>query len=316
MRTLFSPRLFLLFLFATLIFTGCSKEEITPEPEQSSNELATFYEIIEGKNDLTKSTTATCAKEDVLLQSGEAGVYLNGGKYKTLNTYVYQGIDGITVSARYLIDNNLGLPARIKISLGDEEILFQDVIKGQLVSKKFSYPEGWMAGDEVSYQVDQTVYLSPVSFTGSTQLLPLCEINIGDNILGGKVAYIYQPGDEGYVEGETHGIILSPSDSFEGNWFDATEWANNLETYDINYTLYNDWLIPSIDELEILMTTFPQNFSYDPYAHYGYWSSTNYDPIEGWAYIGTLSGFFSISFASQPLDKSDSTVLTKAVRYF
>lgn len=49
-----------------------------------------------------------------------------------------------------------------------------------------------------------TVYGHDVSFT-------ITNLTVGDDYAGGKVAYIFQPGDYGYIEGETHGLIVSTS---------------------------------------------------------------------------------------------------------
>ncbi|AVR45425.1 hypothetical protein C7S20_09160 [Christiangramia fulva] len=308
------------FALSAMIFTliiSCSKQEPIPETQQN-NEYETFYEIIKEKTNLNKSLTETCAKNNVLLESAFAGINVGGGKFKTLSTKVYQGYEGVTISAYYVIDDNLGLPARISISFGNDKVLFEDVTQGEGVSYTFDYPENWQPGDDLNYRIDQTVYLSPVSVSSSIQLLPLCEINIGENLLGGLVAYIYQPGDEGYVEGETHGIVLStllPSTKI-ASWNDAIEWATNLTTNN-----YSDWIVPTIDELELLMPLYSTYFGYDNIRNYGYWSRTESESNPDSAYGGTLIGGSLLGggqkeFNAQLFSKSNSGLLVRAVRYF
>ncbi len=104
---------------------------------------------------------------------------------------------------------------------------------------------------------------------------------IGDSYQGGKIAYIFQIGDPGYITGQTHGLIAAVSDQGTHNaWYNGTFIATgardtalgagsantttiiniqgNTGTYDAkicrdyNGGGYTDWYLPSQNELRLL----------------------------------------------------------------
>jgi hypothetical protein len=122
----------------------------------------------------------------------------------------------------------------------------------------------------------ETVYSKEINFT--TQ--PITSLIVGDDYQGGKVAYILQSGDPGYVTGETHGLIAAPSDQSTGiHWYNGSYTTTNANgtnlgdgntntgtivasqgtgsyaaklCFDLVLGNYSDWYLPSLDELKKL----------------------------------------------------------------
>ena len=129
--------------------------------------------------------------------------------------------------------------------------------------------------------------------------------SLGSTHEGGKIFYIFQPGEPGYVAGETHGLIAAPSDIPSNTYrilfgcYGDVGTSTALGTGAANTTKliagcndavnaaklvdaltdggYTDWYIPSKDELNLLYLNrnLVGNFSNWPNW---YWSSSEWRP--------------------------------------
>mgnify|MGYP000113811897 CR=1 FL=1 len=135
--------------------------------------------------------------------------------------------------------------------------------------------------------------------TSTPTATPVPSYSIGDSALGGKIAYILQSGDPGYVGGEQHGLVATVSDTSTGaswgcqgtlisgadgiilgtgnqNTIDimagcATSTIAARRSGDLVEGGYSDWYLPSKDELNKL---YINRVAIGNFASDDYWSST------------------------------------------
>ncbi|MEI8203788.1 MAG: DUF1566 domain-containing protein [Bacteroidota bacterium] len=138
---------------------------------------------------------------------------------------------------------------------------------------------------------------------------------LGGYSQGGIIFYIFQPADPGYVAGQIHGLIAAQNDQSTGALWgcsgtlisgaDGTALGTgNQNTIDIvtgcstsgiaaklcsDLILngYNDWYLPSKDELNKLYLNYSLVGIFTPTS---YWSSTEYDATNAW-YQGFPGGY-------------------------
>ena len=153
-----------------------------------------------------------------------------------------------------------------------------------------------------------TVFSNTVSFTTSPY------IAIGQVYAGGIIAYIFQSGDNGYVAGQTHGLIIPTSISTStyqwGCYGTSISTSSSLGTGNSNtinisascgsssaayyaYYLstggYSDWYLPSYAELQKIYSnksslSIPNNY---------YWSSSQYNSNSAYLFYFGTGTFYS-----------------------
>lgn len=158
---------------------------------------------------------------------------------------------------------------------------------------------------------------------------------IGKSYNGGTIAYILQAGEDGYEENVTHGLIAATEDfdsmmqwGCEGlfihnaqdtlygrgsrntlNIFNECMVTGNAATacYAMDYLIYDDWYLPSKQELKLLYLNRIKIGGFNLSG--AYWSSSQYDNRLAW------SQSFSTGTKADTLLKSKA-INIRAIRSF
>lgn len=162
------------------------------------------------------------------------------------------------------------------------------------------------------------------------------DLAFGDFYQGGLFFYLLKPGDEGYIEGEIHGLLAATEDQGSFAWgcqyidintSDAIgSGSNNTELIinncsqnyiaakicnDLSMNGFNDWYLPSRGELRLLYENLHVNnignFSVIP-GDNDYWSSSQFNNFSTW--------FRSFAVNAENTGSKTGTLRIRAIRKF
>ncbi len=296
----------MMLLAAAVVIYSCSKESVSDQILEKDLQFTQMNVALAGScegNCIEPESSIFFPVSD--MATGSSGINTKSVSYSAYNTetdFVVEVTYDITAGPSQA-------KATITIAIDGNEVEYTDVSSGSTVSHTVPLAEGWAGCDEVAFSVVQEGLGTPITFSESYSLIPVCP-EIGDEYKGGIIAYILQDGDPGYVANETHGIIAAPSDQttagtgivwWNGSFTTTGATGTALGTGQANTTAivdaqgpgsyaaslcddldlngYTDWYLPSKDELNKL---YQNRVSVGGFVSPFYWSSSEVTNVIVW----------------------------------
>lgn len=234
--------------------------------------------------------------------SGTSGIVINSVLISTTTPYNVNGINTVFVGGgNVLFDGGFPVLERgicWSTSSGPTTALSTKTNNGQGIGSFASPFPLQSLNPSTTYYIRAYVVNSAGTYYGNEVTYTTPNHAIGLNFQGGILGYIFQPGDSGYIAGEIHGLIASPSDISDGIGWGCNEsvlggtsvalgtGASNTAVVssacgtstaarvcsDLVLGGYSDWYLPSIDEA---LKLYENRVSIGGFTSiYNYWSSS------------------------------------------